>query len=187
VLAVTNLLSFLAIIAAAGIFAAVGTRLNPARVYLFLSALTVGVAAYLFTLLPDFLRRLWAALKGGARPSRSNGDPCTVLSRFSKIGGEMVPHGRVEEAIEAILGGDELRVAVAGVPDEKKGERLVVLHTRLPLGVEELWRRLNASELPKLWLPRREDFHEVAELPLLGTGKLDLRAVRKLAAELAGG
>jgi len=109
------------------------------------------------------------------------------LSRFSKIAGEMVPHGRVEEEIEKLLGTAELLVAVAGAPDEKRGERLVVLHKRLPVNVEELREKLAASGLPRLWVPRREDFHEVEEIPVLGTGKLDLKALKELARRLSGG
>ena len=51
------------------------------------------------------------------------------LSRFSKIGGEMVPHVKVEEKLHEALGTTEIVFAVCGVPDPKKGERLVVLHT----------------------------------------------------------
>ena len=108
------------------------------------------------------------------------------LSRFSKIGGEMVPHGRVEEELEKILATEELLVAVAGVPDARKGERLIVLHKKLPLNLEELHEKLAASELPKLWVPRKEDFHEVEEIPVLGTGKVNLKAIKQLAAEKAG-
>ena len=82
------------------------------------------------------------------------------LSRFSKIGGEMVPHIRIEEAIRDLLqlDEDELRLAVAAVPDEKKGERLVVLHTGLPLGGEEICRRLAQSGLPPIWIPAARQF-----------------------------
>jgi acyl-[acyl-carrier-protein]-phospholipid O-acyltransferase/long-chain-fatty-acid--[acyl-carrier-protein] ligase len=108
------------------------------------------------------------------------------LSRFSKVGGEMVPHGRVEEEIEKILDVEELLVAVAGVPDPKRGERLVVLHRKLPLSVEELHGKLAGSELPKLWVPRKDDFFEVEEIPVLGTGKVDLKGIKQLAAAKAG-
>ncbi len=109
------------------------------------------------------------------------------LSRFSKIGGEMVSHGRVEEELEKILGVEELLVAVAGVPDPKKGERLVVLHKQLPLSVDELHEKLSVSELPRLWTPRKEDFYEIEDIPVLGTGKVNLKAIKQLAAEKAGG
>jgi acyl-[acyl-carrier-protein]-phospholipid O-acyltransferase/long-chain-fatty-acid--[acyl-carrier-protein] ligase len=110
------------------------------------------------------------------------------LSRFSKIGGEMVPHLRVEEALAEALRGehgddDTLMFAVTSVPDRQKGERLVVLHKKLPVSTDELWERLKASGLPKLWLPDRTAFIEVNELPLLGTGKLDLKRLRAMASD----
>jgi acyl-[acyl-carrier-protein]-phospholipid O-acyltransferase/long-chain-fatty-acid--[acyl-carrier-protein] ligase len=109
------------------------------------------------------------------------------LSRFSKIGGEMVPHLRVEEAIGRALGPHaekgELLIAVTGVPDEKKGERLVVLHRRLPVSVEELLNRLKEAGLPNLWIPARNAFHEVEEIPVLGTGKVDLKGLKGMAIE----
>src|ERR1041385_2238948 len=51
------------------------------------------------------------------------------LSRFSKIGGEMVPHIRVEDKLHELAGSTEQVFVVTGVPDEKKGERLFVLYT----------------------------------------------------------
>ena len=108
------------------------------------------------------------------------------LSRFSKIGGEMVPHEKVEAAIAEAAGAPDHALAVTSVPDAKRGERLVVVHT--PLGVEasEIVRRLGAGPLPKLWLPSAESFLAVDALPILGTGKLDLRGLRTLAAERLG-
>ncbi len=105
------------------------------------------------------------------------------LSRFSKIGGEMVPHIRIEEAIRNLLqlDEDELRLAVAAVPDEKKGERLVVLHTGLPLSGEEICRRLAQSGLPPIWIPAADSFRQVEAIPVLGTGKLDLKRTKELA------
>jgi acyl-[acyl-carrier-protein]-phospholipid O-acyltransferase / long-chain-fatty-acid--[acyl-carrier-protein] ligase len=85
---------------------------------------------------------------------------------------------KIEDAIRASCG-DEACVVV-GVADLKKGERLVVLYTG-SLGVEEVWRRVASSELPKLWVPKRENFYFVESLPTLGTGKLDLRGVRGMA------
>jgi len=109
-------------------------------------------------------------------------------SRFSKIGGEMVPHVKIEEMLNRILEDppdDEprLRAAVTAVPDEKKGERLIVLHTPLNRPVEEVLAELGESDLPNLWIPSREGFIEVPEIPVLGTGKLDLKAVQQLAME----
>jgi acyl-[acyl-carrier-protein]-phospholipid O-acyltransferase/long-chain-fatty-acid--[acyl-carrier-protein] ligase len=109
------------------------------------------------------------------------------LSRFSKIGGEMVPHERVESAILEVAVDDHPHVAVTALPDLKRGERLVVLHTDLGLPPHEVFKRLAASSLPKLWLPSAEDFIHVDSIPLLATGKVDLRQVRKIAEERFGG
>jgi acyl-[acyl-carrier-protein]-phospholipid O-acyltransferase/long-chain-fatty-acid--[acyl-carrier-protein] ligase len=106
------------------------------------------------------------------------------LARFSKIAGEMVPHIRIEEAIHEILATSEPVCAVTSVPDEKKGERLAVLHVG-PLDVDALLARLSATDLPKLWLPKRQAFHRIDALPVLGSGKLDLKRIRTLATNLA--
>lgn len=105
------------------------------------------------------------------------------LSRFSKIGGEMVPHGRVEEALHQAIGSDVQIFAVTGIPDEKKGERLVVLHTIDELLIPDLVEKLSASGLPNLFIPSKHDFIKVDALPILGTGKLDLRSVKRIAME----
>ena len=107
------------------------------------------------------------------------------LSRFSKIAGEMVPHMRVEEAIVDALGHDAAAV-VTYVPDETKGERLVALYADDGVSPEELWDRLSDTELPRLWLPKRDDLHVVDAVPTLGTGKVDLRRVKQLALEKSG-
>jgi acyl-[acyl-carrier-protein]-phospholipid O-acyltransferase / long-chain-fatty-acid--[acyl-carrier-protein] ligase len=106
------------------------------------------------------------------------------LSRFSKIGGEMVPHVRVEEAIQKILGVEEeghLKLLVTCVPDERKGERLVVVHTQLEMQPEEICRRLAADGLPNLWIPGADSFMQVESIPVLGSGKTDLKLVADLA------
>lgn len=107
------------------------------------------------------------------------------LSRFSKIAGEMVPHMGLESAIMAVAGVDEQQVAVTSVPDPKHGERLCVLHTDLGMTPDEVRRRLIAAEVPKLWIPAVRDFIQVDEIPITGTGKLDLRTLRELAQQQA--
>ncbi|MBU6399346.1 MAG: MFS transporter [Verrucomicrobia bacterium] len=103
------------------------------------------------------------------------------LSRFSKIGGEMVPHLKVEEELHELVGATAPTFAVTGVPDERKGERLVVLHTLDAGPLQACLDRLAQAGLPNLWVPRPGDFHRVEALPYLGTGKLDLRKIRELA------
>jgi acyl-[acyl-carrier-protein]-phospholipid O-acyltransferase / long-chain-fatty-acid--[acyl-carrier-protein] ligase len=103
------------------------------------------------------------------------------LSRFSKIGGEMVPHVKIEEKLHELAGATEMTFLVTGVPDTQKGERLVVLHRLRDEQLKEVLARLSASGLPNLWIPRANQFFFVEEFPHLGTGKLDLRAARNLA------
>ncbi len=104
------------------------------------------------------------------------------LSRFAKIAGEMVPFGRIEEAASAIL--DDPNCVVAAVEDADRGERLVLMYVKPEVSPEELWARLNDSNLPKLWIPKRENVYRIDAIPVLGTGKVDLRAVKTLAESL---
>jgi acyl-[acyl-carrier-protein]-phospholipid O-acyltransferase/long-chain-fatty-acid--[acyl-carrier-protein] ligase len=102
------------------------------------------------------------------------------LSRFSKIGGEMVPHETVESKIREVLklAADEHAIAIAGVPDEAKGEMLVLLST-LDIDLAALRTGLNATGIPNLWVPKR--VQKVEAIPALATGKLDLKALHELA------
>jgi acyl-[acyl-carrier-protein]-phospholipid O-acyltransferase / long-chain-fatty-acid--[acyl-carrier-protein] ligase len=106
------------------------------------------------------------------------------LSRFSKIGGEMVPHLKIEEAINGVLG--DLCSAVTALPDSARGERLVAFYTRADVSPDQLWDQLRDTELPQLWVPKREHLIQISEIPTLGTGKVDLRRLREIAKERAG-
>jgi acyl-[acyl-carrier-protein]-phospholipid O-acyltransferase/long-chain-fatty-acid--[acyl-carrier-protein] ligase len=107
------------------------------------------------------------------------------LNRFSKIGGEMVPHIKIEEKLHELAGCTEQTFVVAGVPDEKKGERLVVLQKLKPDALAACLEKLAASDLPNLWKPKADAFFTVDAFPLLGTGKLDLRQVKEKAIQFA--
>lgn len=104
------------------------------------------------------------------------------LSRFSKIGGEMVSHTAVESALHEVLGCKPDQLAIVGRPDEKKGERLVVIYDQSLGEAEALWKLAMASTLPNLWRPGSQDWLSVEKIPFLPTGKLDLGALKKLAA-----
>ena len=113
------------------------------------------------------------------------------LSRFSKIGGEMVPHIRIEEELARIVetpGSEdaEIRIAVTSVPDSKKGERLIVLHKPLTKSVNEVLNELGTRDFPNLWIPSADSFLEVETIPLLGTGKLDLKGIKDRAVQAFG-
>jgi acyl-[acyl-carrier-protein]-phospholipid O-acyltransferase/long-chain-fatty-acid--[acyl-carrier-protein] ligase len=95
----------------------------------------------------------------------------------------MVPHLKVEEAVYAIVG--DSACAVTGIPDEQRGERLAVLYARPDMAPDDVWCRLSETDLPKLWLPKRENIYQVDVVPTLGSGKIDLRGVKAKAQELA--
>ena len=107
------------------------------------------------------------------------------LSRFSKIGGEMVPHVRIEDKLHELAGATEQIFAVTALPDEKKGERIVVISTLSDDKLAPVLEKLAQCDLPALWKPRPNQFFHVDALPVLGTGKIDLRGVKTLAASLA--
>jgi len=104
-------------------------------------------------------------------------------SRFSKIGGEMVPHLSIEEAVNATLNAAEgdLLAVVTAIPDAAKGERLIVFHLPTDRPPAEIVKSLLQRGLPNLWIPSADSFAEIAELPFLGSGKLDLRHLKELA------
>jgi acyl-[acyl-carrier-protein]-phospholipid O-acyltransferase/long-chain-fatty-acid--[acyl-carrier-protein] ligase len=106
------------------------------------------------------------------------------LSRFSKIGGEMVPHGTVEQKIVEAFGWDQLEnpvVFVTGVPDATKGEALVLLTTN-EVAADALRAKLGELGVPNLWVPKI--IKRVEKIPMLGTGKTDLKRCRELAIEV---
>lgn len=109
-------------------------------------------------------------------------------SRFSKIGGEMVPHVTVEEKLNDVLGATDgqLLAVVAAVRDVKKGERLVVLHLPMEQTPRDVCQRLAEAGLPNLWIPSPDGFAEIEEIPALGSGKLDLKRITTIAGERFG-
>jgi len=113
------------------------------------------------------------------------------LSRFAKIGGEMVPLERIEEELHLALNTNEKVCGVTCVPDPTRGERIVVLYVPeliAPLEVQiGPWvKMLNGKGLPNLWIPSEKDFYPVHELATLGSGKLDLSKLKAVAMEIAG-
>jgi acyl-[acyl-carrier-protein]-phospholipid O-acyltransferase/long-chain-fatty-acid--[acyl-carrier-protein] ligase len=104
------------------------------------------------------------------------------MSRFSKIAGEMVPHETVEEAISKELrieNDSDRRIAIVGIPDEAKGEQLVLLSAIHGLDPTDLRYRLLERGLPSLWIPRT--IIDVVEIPHLASGKMNLKACQEIA------
>src|SRR5437773_1637082 len=102
------------------------------------------------------------------------------LSRFSKIGGEMVPHETMEHKIAAALdlhGESERKIAIVGVMDESKGEALVLL-SAVDVDLAQLRKKLHEAGVPNLWIPKRVQC--VESIPVLASGKLDLTKCKEL-------
>ncbi len=104
-------------------------------------------------------------------------------SRFSKIGGEMVPHLKVEEELHRLMSQDEEQVCVAvtAIADARKGERLIVFHLPSDKTPVEMCRKLAETGIPSIFIPSPDSFRQVDEIPVLGSGKLDLKRLRAMA------
>lgn len=108
------------------------------------------------------------------------------LSRFSKIGGEMVPHESVEQKVIDLLGfagRDERAVAVVGVQDETKGEALILL-AAVDVDLAQVRDKLREAGVPNLWIPKK--ICRLDGIPVLASGKLDLKRCQELAMETPG-
>lgn len=97
----------------------------------------------------------------------------------------MVPHIRIEEKLHELADTIEQIFAVTAVPDEKKGERIIVIHTLPEAKLTAVLEKLSQSDLPALWRPKANQFVHVDSIPTLGTGKMDLRAIKTVATSLA--
>ena len=115
------------------------------------------------------------------------------LSRISKIGGEMVPHVYIEEEIDKVIQALDppqdddditLRVAVTAVPDSRKGERLVVFLSGTGVTPEEICAKMTEANIPQIWIPAVNDFHQIDAIPVLGSGKPSLKEIRDQALAL---
>ncbi len=105
--------------------------------------------------------------------------------RFAKVGGEMVPLEKVEEETQIVLGSQDRLVVVTAIPDAKRGERIIVLHLPLETAPKDVVKKLGERGLPNIYLPDARDFFQVAELPILGSGKIDLKKCKQMAMDLA--
>jgi acyl-[acyl-carrier-protein]-phospholipid O-acyltransferase/long-chain-fatty-acid--[acyl-carrier-protein] ligase len=102
------------------------------------------------------------------------------MKRFAKVSGEMVSLTAVEDALAGAFPGFGLRCQVAIVtrPDENKGEALIAVTNEPKLTLEEIRTALQTRGLTNLSVPR--ELKVVREIPKLGTGKVDHRALQAL-------
>jgi acyl-[acyl-carrier-protein]-phospholipid O-acyltransferase / long-chain-fatty-acid--[acyl-carrier-protein] ligase len=105
------------------------------------------------------------------------------VSRYSKIGGEMVPHLAIEDAVLSVVGGVGQSVFVSSAPDDKKGEALVLFFVPEAGGAAAVEAAIKNSNLPNLWKPRHDNLVAIDKMPALGSGKLDQKRLKQMAAE----
>ena len=104
------------------------------------------------------------------------------LTRFSKLAGEMVSHSAVEQALQETIDCTPDQLAVTGIADEKKGEKLIVIYQNSLGDSEAFQEAVREMDVPNLWKPDRRSWIPVEALPTLGTGKLDLKGLKEIAA-----
>jgi acyl-[acyl-carrier-protein]-phospholipid O-acyltransferase/long-chain-fatty-acid--[acyl-carrier-protein] ligase len=92
-----------------------------------------------------------------------------------------LPRIRIENKLHELAETTEQLFAVTAAPDDKKGERIVVITTLTAEKLAPVLERLAASDLPALWKPKANQFVRAEAFPLLGTGKLDLRGLKTMA------
>lgn len=99
-------------------------------------------------------------------------------SRFAKLGGEMVSLTAVEHQVRQILGDAELELVAVNLPDDKKGEKIVLLmagtHDEAAVKRKLLDGGMNALAIPST-------IRSLAEIPKLGSGKTDFGSARQVA------
>ncbi|MGJ8653273.1 MAG: acyl-[ACP]--phospholipid O-acyltransferase [Opitutaceae bacterium] len=105
------------------------------------------------------------------------------ISRFSKMGGEMIPHGAIEDALHEAIQCEPNELSVVALPDERKGEKLHVLYSAESMDESKIRDLLQTIDIPNLWKPNPKDWKYIPELPMLGTGKLDYRSMKELLAK----
>jgi acyl-[acyl-carrier-protein]-phospholipid O-acyltransferase/long-chain-fatty-acid--[acyl-carrier-protein] ligase len=99
--------------------------------------------------------------------------------RFAKVGGEMVSFAAVE-AIAGDLWPDAV-LAVVSVPDARKGERLLLYINNSKATRQEFMAFARTRHVSELMIPAEVIFME--KLPMLGSGKVDLVNLGKMAKE----
>lgn len=103
-------------------------------------------------------------------------------SRFAKLGGEMISLGAVELEIKKVIIEEDVELVAINIPDEKKGEQIILLVTAT-IEASELRQRLLAAHCNPMMIPAQ--VKTVATIPKLGSGKTDFSAAKQLALTLA--
>jgi acyl-[acyl-carrier-protein]-phospholipid O-acyltransferase/long-chain-fatty-acid--[acyl-carrier-protein] ligase len=103
-------------------------------------------------------------------------------SRFAKLGGEMISLTDVEQRVRQALEIPDLALVAVNLPDDKKGEKVILL-LEGEFEAKEVKHQLLDAGMPSLLLPA--GIFSVERVPVLGSGKTDFASSRQLAIELS--
>lgn len=103
-------------------------------------------------------------------------------SRFAKLGGEMISLTTVEEAVRTALNEPELELVAVNVPDEKKGEKVILMIAK-EIELADVKKAMLDADTNPLIIPA--DVKVVEEIPKLGSGKTDFKTAKRLLLEEA--
>ncbi|MCW0188290.1 acyl-[ACP]--phospholipid O-acyltransferase [Campylobacter lari] len=100
-------------------------------------------------------------------------------SRFAKIGGEMISLGALEEEIAEFINTDIVKFCAVALDDDKKGEMVCLLVECQEQDFEGICEVIKNSTMPAIFKPSK--YFKVEQIPLLGSGKVDLKGAKDLA------
>lgn len=107
-------------------------------------------------------------------------------SRFVKIGGEMISLSSVEEEIAKVFKlkdiSNEVKFCAVGLEDNKKGEKIVLLIESPEEHCVAAIDSIKKSDIIALKKP--SEYFVVDKVPILGSGKVDLKSTKELAKEI---
>jgi len=119
------------------------------------------------------------------KPSSSSRPLSPVLYQripsCSKIGGEMISLGAVEDTVSQVVTDDNIEIAAVTLPDSKKGEKIVVLVSG-NADFQKMKQKMKQKKVSPLMIP--SDFIKADAIPKLGSGKNDLSQAKKMAMEM---
>ena len=98
----------------------------------------------------------------------------------------MISHGAVEKALQEALELSPDQLTIVAIEDARKGEKLCVIYTVEELTETTIRETLKTLDIPNLWKPNPQNWYFIKKLPLLGTGKLNYRAMKELVTAESG-
>lgn len=109
------------------------------------------------------------------------------LSESFKVAGEMVPANKLKSVFADTSGLASDKIVVTAIPDEKKGSRIIVFIGKPGFDAAAVYEKVKDlvqdKKIPAVWLPKLRDIHVIDKIPMLPTGKVDKKLLKKMALE----